>query len=333
MELVRAAALGGFFDVATGLGADPIALLRKGGLTRSMLEDPEAMLPAVAVVDMLEMAALETGCETFGLLMAERRSLSDLGRVSLLIAHQASIRAALSVLSHYRNRINSTVILHIEEGPEIAILREEFSLATPRPARQATDLALGVIAGLCRTMNGPGWEPEQVCFGYDAPRSSERDVYRRVFRCDVEFGSELNGLVVRANDLDRRNPRSDPALALHAQRLLETVMDTREKSLADEVEETIIILLPTGRASISSCAQAMGLNQRTLQRHLDQSGVTFTSILNRVKSSQVQRYFGNRKLRLTDVAELLGYASLGAFTRWYIQTFQEQPSVARKRMR
>lgn len=333
MELVRAAALAGFMDIASALGKDPVALLRKGGLSRSMLADREAMLPAITVVDMLELAAAETGCATFGLRMAEHRSLSDLGRVSLLIAHQATLRAALTILSHYRNRINSTLILNIQESADIAILREEFSLYTPRAARQATDLALGVIAGLCRALSDPGWQPEQVCFGYDAPPSTELEIYRRVFRCTVEFGSELNGLVLKASDLDRRNPHANPALALHAQHLIESVMDTREKSLAEEVEETIIILLPAGRATITGCAQALGFNPRTLQRHLDDGGTSFTSILNRVKSAQVQRFFRNRKLRLTDIAELLGYSSLGAFTRWYVQIFQEVPSAARKRMR
>lgn len=333
MELVRAAALGGFVEVVRALGADPVALLREAGLSRSMLVDPEAMVPAPVAVDLLERAALETGCVTLGLRMAERRSLPDMGRVSLLIAHQGTLRDAFNILSQYRNRINSTLILQIEQAGEISILREEFSLASPRPMRQATDLALGVIAGICRAVAGPNWQAEQVCFGYGAPPASEMAVYRRVFQCPVEFGSELNGLVIRTTDLDRRNPQSDPALALHAQRLFDTVMDTAEKTLADEVEETILILLPSGRASIGGCARALGINQRTLQRHLDEAGLSFTAILNRVRAMQVQRHFTNHKLRLTDVAELVGYSSLGAFTRWYVQSFAETPSAARKRMK
>jgi AraC-like DNA-binding protein len=333
MELVRAAALGGFLDVARDLGADPLALLRRVGLSRSMLMDTEAMLPATAVVDMLELAAAETGCVTIGLRMAERRSLADLGRVSLLLAHQPSLRDAFNILVQYRNRINSTLILHIEAADDIAILREEFSLASPRPARQATELALGVIAGICRAVLPPGWQPQQVCFGYDAPPASEISVYTRVFECPAEFGSELNGLVVKSTDLDLRNPQSDPALALHALRLIETVMTLGEKTLVEEVEETVAILLPSGRASISACAQTLGMHQRTLQRHLDEAGTSFTIILNRAKTMLVQRYFANRRLRLTDVAEMLGYSSLGSFTRWYIQSFGETPSIARKRMR
>ena len=39
------------------------------------------------------------------------------------------------------------------------------------------------------------------------------------------------------------------------------------------------------------------------------------------------------RLRLTDIADMLGYASLGAFTHWHIQKFGITPSEARKRIR
>jgi AraC-like DNA-binding protein len=265
--------------------------------------------------------------------MAERRSLADLGRVSLLIAHQPTLRDAFNILVQYRNRINSTLILHIEQVGETAILREEFSLASPRPARQATELALGVIAGICRVVTPSNWQAEQVCFGYDAPPAAEIAMYRHVFGCQAEFGSELNGLVVKSADLDRRNPQSDPALALYALALIETVMNTTGKSLVEEVEETVAILMPSGRASIGACAQTLGMHPRTMQRYLGEAGISFTLILNRAKAMLVQRYFTNRRLRLTDVAEMLGYSSLGSFTRLYIQSFGERPSVARKRMK
>ena len=39
------------------------------------------------------------------------------------------------------------------------------------------------------------------------------------------------------------------------------------------------------------------------------------------------------RLRLTDIADMLGYASLGAFTHWHIQKFGITHSEARKRIR
>lgn len=111
MELARAAALTGYFAAAEELRLDVQSLLRCAGLTRSMLANPEHMLPARAVVRLLEDSALISGCMTFGLRMVERRRTSDIGAVSLLIVHQLTLREAIKVLCEYRNRINSHITM------------------------------------------------------------------------------------------------------------------------------------------------------------------------------------------------------------------------------
>jgi hypothetical protein len=107
MELVRGASLTGYFEAAQQLRLDVVQLLRNAGLSRSMMNDPDLMLPARSVVRLLEESAEAAACPTFGLLMAEQRQLSDLGAISVLIAHQPTLRAALDVMVEYRNRINS----------------------------------------------------------------------------------------------------------------------------------------------------------------------------------------------------------------------------------
>ena len=126
MELVRAAALKGYFEVAEELKLDTVPLLRRAGFSPSMFANPEQMLPARSVIRLLEESAEAAGCPTFGLRMAERRELADLGIVSLLIAHQPTLGDALSVLSQYRNRINSTLVLRVEKFGDMVLLTEMF---------------------------------------------------------------------------------------------------------------------------------------------------------------------------------------------------------------
>ena len=95
MELVRAAALTGYFTVAGELQLETLPLLRSNGLSRSMLNNPEQMLPARSVIRLLEETAAASGCITLGLRMAELRGIADLGMVSLLIAHQTTLGDAL----------------------------------------------------------------------------------------------------------------------------------------------------------------------------------------------------------------------------------------------
>ncbi|MEQ1724316.1 MAG: AraC family transcriptional regulator [Sphingopyxis sp.] len=328
-ELVRVAALSGFFPTMQAFGADPAPLLKEAGLSPRMLDNAEQMIPARPAMRLLERGAEVTGCATFGLRMAESRGIANLGATSLLIAHQPTLRAALSALALYRNRINSTLVLLLDDFGDSILIREDFSLDLPEASRQASDLAIGVLAGLCKSVLGDDWHAESVCFTHGAPPVIEMPIYRRLFGCRPEFNSEFNGIIIHPRDLDRPNQRADPALAEHARMLIETVMSPERHSVAQQVEQSILLLLPAGFANIQMCGDLLGQTVRTLQRNLDAEGASFSALLNKARLQLATKYLSNRRNRITDVAEMLGYRSIGAFTRWYVQSFGETPSKRR----
>ena len=331
MELVRSAALTGYFAVADELRLDAKPLLRDAGLSRAMLDNPEQMIPARAVVRLLEDSASASGCLTFGLQMAARRELADLGLVSLLIAHQPTLGEAIAVLGEYRNRINTNLMLRVERFDGLALLREVFTFDPPLVSRQADDLAIAVLDRMCRTVLGAGWQPISISFRYDPPPAAERKIYQQLFDCPVEFASEFDGILVPSAALDMPNPRSEPALASHARKLIGTMVDPGERTIVEEVEQAILVLMPAGRAAIETVADTLGINVRTLQRRLVNEGTSFSGVLNRVRVREVTRHFAHRRHRLTDIAHMLGYASLGAFSRWYSENFHETPTDGRNR--
>lgn len=333
MELVRAASLTGYFAVAQSLRLDVVPLLRSAGLARSLLCNPEQALPARSVVRLLEESAAAANCPTFGLKMVEHRQISDLGMVSLLIVHQATLNDAFEVLSEFRNRINTNLTLQIETLDDTVFLREQFALTPPVVSRQADDVALGVLYNVCRTLMGETWRPQCVCFSYERPPPRDRGTYERLFGCPLQFNADFSGIVVSAIDLHRRNPRTDEALAQHARELVRRIIDPGERTMAQEVEQSIRLLLPAGQANVGAVADALGTNVRTLQRRLEFDGVSFTGLLDRVRVQQVHQHFANGRLRLTDIAELVGYSTLASFSSWYRSRFEETPTKARRRLR
>ena len=320
-EVVRVAAITGYQETMSGFGLDPRPFLREQGLTADLLANPERMIPAVAAIRLLERSAEATGCQTFGLRMAEGRTLANLGATSLLIAHQPTLRQALATLVEFRTRINSTLVLQMEEVEGDIVLREDFQLSRPEPSRQASALALGVLGRLCVSVLGEGWSPRNLCFSHQPPPAEELPVFTRVFRCKPVFDCEFNGLVIAPEDLDRPNLRADPQLALHARQLLDQVMSPAERTVRQDVDQLIKLLLPSGKASIQTCAGAMGLTVRTLQRSLEAEGESFSNLLNLARMQLATQYLANPRMRVTDVADMLGYSSIGAFSRWHSHTF------------
>jgi AraC-like DNA-binding protein len=178
---------------------------------------------------------------------------------------------------------------------------------------------------------GDDWSPVLACFTHGAPPTSEMPIYQRLFGCRPEFNSEFNGLVIERRDLDRPNPKANSALAGHARSLIDTAMSSSNNSTAQDVEKLIALLLPAGRANIRSCAASLGLTVRTLQRMLDAEQAQFSDLLNQARMQLAQQHLANPRTRITDIAEMLGYSSIGAFTRWHTNAFGMTPRASKAR--
>jgi AraC-like DNA-binding protein len=321
---VRAAALSNFAEVALQVGLNPRALMRDVGLDPEVLTEPDARVPAAAVVNLLETAASKSGCQTFGLRMAESRRLANFGAVSLLIAHQPTLRDALETTMRYRHLMNEALAMHMEERGELVILREELVIEGAPSSRQAYELAIGAMFRMFSALLGPRWRPYGVRFTHSAP--DDLNVHRRIFGPHVEFDSEFSGIICWGADLDRANPAADPTLAQYARRFVEGLGDGGRGSIAQEVRKSAYLLMPLGRASIGQIAKAIGLNVRTLQRRLDGEGEAFSVLLSEVRRDLAVRYLSNPTYSMTEIARLLGYTQLSSFTRWFIGEFEQPPS-------
>jgi AraC-like DNA-binding protein len=328
--LVRAAALTNYTEVARHLGLDPARLLGRHGLSLRLIADPEQRVPLQGVVALLEESAQLANCPTFGLRMAESRSLADFGAISLLLTHQRTLRDALRATIQYQHLLNESLALHVEESGATVVLREEGAAGGAAQSRQATELALGVLCRMCSALLGPNWHPRSVKFTHEAP--PELSLHRRVFGCTPEFGCEFNGIVCRSADLDRPNPTADPAMARYAERLLQSLPGVKKQghSVVLEVRKAIYLMLPMGRATIEQIAQGMGVNVRTLQRQLEEAGVTFSDLMHEVRSELVLRYMENPAFSLARIAELLGYGMPSSFTRWFNAQFGMAPIAWRR---
>jgi AraC-like DNA-binding protein len=321
--LIRAAALTNYFEVAAAVGLDPTPLLRKLGLSRSLLADPERRIPLSAVAALLEGSAEASRCITFGLRMAESRQLADFGVVSLLLSHQPTLRDAILALMQYRHLLNSSLAMYLEEAAGTVIVREELVDDAPLESRQGIELALGVLARMGSALLGPHWHPIRVNFTHAEP--PDLTVHRRVFRCNVEFRAEFNGIVCRASDLDRPTPNADAAMARYAKQFVESLPGAAGSSVVHEVRKAIYLMLPMGRATLAQVADGLGLNVRTLQRQLDTAGVVFSDLVNEVRRELVVRYMDNPDYSLAAISELLGYSVPSSFTRWFCAQFAATP--------
>jgi AraC-like DNA-binding protein len=329
MHELRAVTLSGYLEVAAAVGLDGYWMLRRAGISPSMLDDPDNRLPAAAVVRLLEQSARRSGCDSFGLLMAERRTFASLGPISLLLDRLPNAREALLALIELRRHMNDIVTVDLEEAGDTALVKIGF---TPGYAEvQITDVAVALGYTVLTAVSRGRWTPAAVHLVRRAPR--DLAPWRRFYSAPVQFANLFNGFSCSRVSLDIPNPGADPTMAEHARRLLRLIPLPREESpISDRVRRAIALLLPNGQARLSAVAAQLGLNSRALQRSLDSEGQTFAALLGEVRRELVQVYLDGPQ-SVTVVAEQLGYASPSAFTRWFTSEFGISPQVWRSERR
>jgi len=87
--------------------------------------------------------------------------------------------------------------------------------------------------------------------------------------------------------------------------------------------------LSTGRGGAEQTASSIGMDRRTLHRHLLHFGETFSSIVDEVRSDLALRYLEERRQSLNEVARLLGFSAPSAFSRWFRTRFGCTPKAWR----
>lgn len=327
INVVRSASLTGYADIALKAGLDPARMLREFGLPLRRLQEPELKIPADAVRQLLEVSAERSGVEGFGLMMAEARRLSDLGPLGLLIREQPTLRLAVEAFVRHGRRLNESLFLTIEETGEVLVLREELIVGRGGPVRQSTELAIGVAYRMLCSFLGPHWQPRRVCFAHEAPR--DRSVHDRVFgRKVVEFGHDFNGIVCSRKDLDLPNPNADPGIARLAREMIESRdASTPSQPVTSQVRDLVVQLLGTSDCKIEVAARHLGVDRRTVHRHLAQEGVTFSRIVEAVRIELAERYVSDGRRSLADLSAQLGFSAPSSFSRWYRQRFGASPSA------
>lgn len=325
---VRAATLTHFLDVAQALDYRPHAALRSVGLSAALLADPERLIPASSVVRLLEHAALNSGCDSFGLRMAQSRQLSNLGVVSLLISHQPTLRAALATTIAHRHLLNDSLAMHMQDSGDHVVVREE--VMSELPARQATELALGVLHRICGAVLGRRWRPLSVCFRHSAP--AQTHLHQSLFACPLVFDAAFNGMVIAAADLDLANPAADAVMVRYARQFVDTLHRAPHPSAVSEVRKAVYLMLPSGRATCQRVAQGLNCSTRTLQRRLHGADLSFGAILDDVRRELVKRYLANPNYSIAQLSELLGFGRGTSFHRWFTGLFGQAPSRYRARL-
>src|SRR5262249_9989877 len=146
--------------------------------------------------------------------------------------------------------------------------------------------------------------------------------------CDIEFGATIDALTFAAPAVDIPVVSAD----MHLNRLLIGIWEqtlSRENmkrgSFRSAVENAIVPVLPHRKPQANEIARRCGVSQRTLARRLMSEGVTFSEMLNDLRDDLAMQYLADPGLSISQIAWLLGYQEVSAFTNAFRRRTGETP--------
>jgi AraC-like DNA-binding protein len=157
----------------------------------------------------------------------------------------------------------------------------------------------------------------------------KRPVNRSVAHADTLLGirpdylAGSNSLAFDRALLKRRLPQANSVTVSMCERLCVQLVERRSPTVgtASKVRQYLEIN-PLGPApDLATMASLVNLSERTLKRRLQEEGTGYRQLLDQSRSAAALALLGDPALKLTAIAEKLGYSDLSSFSqtfkRWY----------------
>ncbi|MGH8506373.1 MAG: AraC family transcriptional regulator [Stenotrophobium sp.] len=316
--------LRGLLDHVQARGIKPEQLLQG---YRIDFNDRDARLPEHDCAALFDRAALLLDDDAIGLHAGEQIRPGHYGVLGYVAMNCATLGEALAGLRRYQALVLD--IGPMEENLKSGELCLSWNPGTAR-YRQLAEYNLAGLVTFSRWISGRHDNPLRIDFTYPAP--AKLDELRRVFGCPLRFGQDRYRLVMALDWLAQPLIQPDTAMRTMMEQLAERQMQTLTRGDAiSDARAVIARRLGEGDVELSSIAAKLNLSTRTLQRKLQDAGLSFSELVDQVRRELAERYLADATLDLVDIAFLLGYSEQSAFTRAYKRWTGRAPTAMRGR--
>lgn len=307
-----------------------IDIAQRAGVLNFNLQDPDHELPFDQVVLLLEIAARELDDEFLGLHFGSASSAYPLGLFHYLVMNSPTVGEALKARAHYLPLFGNSYRSSVTKTAGGFRYTWEFSAACP-PHQQYSQFMAAVFIGQMRLMiENDEWTPAFVDFDFAKPAKSSRlwDFFgRKVFFNRPSLAVGIDGRTMKL-PVASADEWLLGELETIAKKLLAS--DPACSTLIERASQEIAVLLPSGRATAPAVASNLGMSVRTLQGKLAGENTSFRQLVEETRVRLAKQLLLHSRRPLSEIAYLLGFSELSAFSRAAKAWFGETPSAIRR---
>lgn len=329
--------LEGFVELAEELGGQAESLYAEAGLPFGQGADHNPtdihLQDFGRHVKLLDLAINRLSSPSFCLELATRQSIGAFGAIGIVASYCSTVKEAIEFIIKHLQFAVDNVHIELQYKPRSAMLLIHCDYEQVAKSRGYQDHALALIYQLLSMLLGDKIIIRAAYLSHSENRESA--MYSRYFNCPVAFEHEFLGLAFDPGQLEQPVDESAKTLPV---RVLNYLRKRHNFSLVEQVKHIIKLTLVSDACNLVGVARTLGFSKRTLQRRLQEQEVSFQQLVDDVRDQTALTYLAQAHFRLIDIAAVLGYSELSAFSRsfkrrWGIspQQWRQQNKQANKR--
>jgi AraC-like DNA-binding protein len=312
-------------DAMADAGVDPAAIAGGIGLDAQRLE---AGLSRVDADRFLCAAWNALGDPSFGLRAGVLVRPERLGVSGLAAMTSPSFGVALERKARYNRLVWGDAYEVRSDATAVTVTVVAGDESRPYGAAKI-DMELASLLAFGRHFSGVAITPLGVCLRQAEPAYHER--YAVVFGCPVVFDAPVNSIRFRAQDAALKLLSANGQVGGWLESAAESALTQLDATgLAARVRLELGRLLHDGEPTLAQMASTLCLSERTLQRRLTAEGLSFSRLLDDLRSESAQSKLGRGHSNVPELAYLLGFADANSFYRAFRRWTGTTPELFRR---
>jgi AraC-like DNA-binding protein len=315
-------------------GRDPTEALLRAGLDVEDLSDPEGRVPLVRYLELLEICAELMDDPQFGLKFGAQYDPRHAGVVGNVALASRTLGDALEIFARYLPTMVDAAVFGIDVSDGVAFAYSYYVDPLLMSYHQKTDWTIGFFCNLIRVgLNDASWRPLEALFPHVPPESPKAHRTRvALIGSEIRIGHPWAGIRFDAANLNQEMATADAMV----ERLMRHYGDLRlsrapeRQGDLERLRREIARLLVKGQASVGELAKSAGMSPRTLQRRLNDEGITYAGLLEDVRRTLALNLLENETLALGQIAFSLGYSDASAFSHAFRRWTNRSPGDYRR---
>jgi AraC-like DNA-binding protein len=328
MPKLRISAAWGLPGLLSELGVPLESVLADVDLPPQLFSSRENVLTYRQLESLLLACERRTECDYIGLLVGQRSRLVDMGLAGEVALCEPTAGAGLrTFIEHFNLHDTAATVALLDQGTlsKFVYAISEHGLNDTRHFQQAgITIACNILQDLC----GPDWLPAEVRFASRSPSSLRP--FQKFFRAPVQFDADESAVIFSRKWLDRDLPALDEA----TRRKVRADVQAQRAQVIEDLPATLRRLLRKqlllGNFTMPDIAAQLSMHRRTLDRHLQRSGIVYGELVESVKEDVARQLLRDTRMPIQRIAETVRFSSAANFATAFRRRVGVTPSEYRR---